>query len=230
MKEKALELLRDLKKFNQEVKDNYDRLVNNYDIDNLQNKAVVICLSKVCKDVDAYIILGELGYGEQSAIIIRSMFETTLWMRWVLISERNTKIFYDTPKVETKKMFNKIYGRDLVKLKNAPDPELIKKFLKEDLKHIIVPTTDDLAKDTNMEDLKALIYPQLSALSHGGYASHGEYIVKKTISPKPDYLNIIPFIPVVNNLLNDANLVAVNWLLYKKIYVMPDIRESLSKK
>jgi len=56
------------------------------------HQALFIDLVRVIKFFDAYLLLVRNGYGEPAACLIRSIYETDLWMRWSLISRENAEI------------------------------------------------------------------------------------------------------------------------------------------
>lgn len=64
-------------------------------------------------------------------------------------------------------------------------------MLKNELKAVEMPRWDELARESPLSDLHALIYPLFSGMSHGNMLSMGERIFEdRGISPLADEKNI----------------------------------------
>jgi len=222
--ERILKQLVSLETLGNDTKREYNNLLLKGDPKDLQHQILLFSLARVCKYFDAYLVLAKSGYGEPSVNLLRSIFEASLWMRWILISKENAERYFNASKGESIRIAQVNIGRGLAKINKMLDPELIKKMLADEAKNNYLPDWKDLAKETGMGDLYALTYKFMSAMIHGTFLSLGERIIGQKISPDPDYLNIEPFIPLANNLLRDCILVTKKWIEEKKIRECPDIK------
>jgi hypothetical protein len=216
-----------LDKLSSDAKHNYSYLVSKRKPDNLQHQILLILLARVCKYLDAYLLLTKNGYGEPSINLLRSIIESSLWMRWIVIKEENAIRYCNSSKGESIKIAQKSIGRGLAKIKNVPDPSLIKKMLKDEIKKNTLPNWEKLAQDTGMMDYYVLFYKFISATTHGNLLAFGEALIDKNISPDPDYRNIEPYISLANNMLRDCLLVAQLWIEEGKIREVPDLQKLL---
>ena len=207
-KEEVLIKLEQLEKLFKDVRHNYDYLVSIRKPKNLQHQILLLSLSRAIKYFDAYLLLAKNGYGEPGISLLRSIFEASLWMRWILISNANAERYYNSSKGEAIRIAQKNIGRGLAKIKNAPDPEIMKKMLEDEARKNTLPKWEDMAKETGMMDLYVLVYKMMSAMSHGTFLFLGERFMDQRISPDPDYKNIEPYYEVANNLLRDCYIVA----------------------
>lgn len=224
-KEEILKQLENLEKLSEDAKHNYNCLIPKRNPKDLQHQILLLSLSRVCKYFDAYLILAKNGYGEPAVNILRSIFEASLWMRWILIKKENAERYFNSSKGEAIRIAQKNIGRGLAKIKNAPDPELMKKMLEDEAKRNTLPRWEELATETGMMDMYVLIYKFMSAMSHGTFLFPGERFMDQRVSPNPDFKNIEPFIPIANNLLRDCVLVAEIWIEENKIRETPDVKD-----
>lgn len=226
-KEEVLRKVDELEKLFNDVRNNYDYLVSKREANNLQHQILLLSLSRAIKYFNAYLLLAKNGFGEPGINLLRSLFEASLWMRWIIISKENAERYYNASKGEAIRISQKLFGRGLAKIVNAPDPDLIRKMLEDEAKKNTLPKWEDLAKETGMMDLYALIYKMMSAMSHGTFLFLGERFMDQRITPDPDYKNIEPYYEVANNLLRDCYLVAEIWIEENKIRDVPNVKELL---
>jgi|GEM_PF-1831776 len=224
-KEEILKQLENLEKLSKEAKYDYDYLIQKRNQKDLQHQILLLSLSRVCKYFDAYLMLAKNGYGEPAINLLRSIFEASLWMRWIIISKENAEKYYNSSKGEAIRIAQKNIERDLAKIKNAPDPELFKKLLDDEARKIILPRWQDLANETGMMDTYVLVYKYMAAMCHGTFLFLGERFMNQRVSPNPDFKNIESFIPFANNLLRDCVLVAKIWIVENKIRDTPNVKE-----
>lgn len=207
-----------------EVKHEYNSLLQKYDKNKASHQILLIQLYRVCKYFDSYLILINEGYGEPAANLIRSIFEAMLWMRWIVIDEENARKYFDFSKGEMARIILSNIGAGNIKPLNIPDPKGFQTLLKDESKNNRLPQWVDLAKETSLMNYYNLFYKMLSAVAHGSYLSNGERLIIKSISPEPDELNIIPYVPLANNFVRDCMLVAKYWILEGRIREVPLIK------
>jgi Family of unknown function (DUF5677) len=224
-KEDIIKQLGSLEQLCKEAKDIYNSLIPKRDPTDLQHQILLLQLFRVIKYFDAYLMLAKNGYGEPAVNLLRSVFESSLWMRWIIINEDNANKYFNASKGEAIRIMQKLIGRGLATIKNSPDPELTKKMLNDEARNNILPKWEQISDETGMKDMYVLIYKFLSAMSHGSLLFLGERIINKTLSPNSDYDNIESFIAIANNLLRDCFLVSKIWIVEKKIRPAPNVKE-----
>lgn len=227
-KEEVMKKVEELEKLFKEVRHNYDYLVSIRNPKDLQHQILLLSLSRVIKYFDAYLLLAKNGYGEPGISLLRSIFEASLWMRWILISKSNAEKYYNSSKGEAIRIAQKNIGRGLAKIKNAPDPELIKKMLEDESRKNTLPKWEDMAKETGMMDMFVLVYKMMSAMAHGTFLFLGERFMDQRVSPDPDYKNIEPYYEIANNLFRDCYFVAEIWIKENKIREAPNVKVLLN--
>jgi len=187
---------------------------------NIQHTVLIVSLARVIRYFDAYIELVEKGYVEPSATLLRSIYDTLLWMRWSLLSNKNAEIYYNIFRQELKKTLNKLMSKIIINLNNAPNQEEAKRILKEETTKITMPKLSDMAVDVGYGDFHALTYTTLSAMSHGSFISFDE---NKQFSYVPDGKDIEKFFELANNLFRDCSFVCVQFIKEGTIREVPDI-------
>jgi hypothetical protein len=224
--EEILSKIKILEDLYQEAIGKYEYLVLKRNKDDLQHQILLLSLSRACKYFNAYLMLIKNGFGEPAVNLVRSLFETSLWMRWVIIDRENAKKYHEAGKGEAVRIANLNVGRGLAKLDGVDNPELAKKMLADESRKNRLPEWKDLAKDTGMMDLYAIFYKYTSAMCHGTLLFLGERIENdKTFSPYPDNGNILPYIPMANNIFRDCALVAEIWIMENKIREVPNVKK-----
>lgn len=214
----------ELQILHEELKHVYDDLINKHNRDNLSHKILLILLARVCKYFSSYLILIKEGFGEPASNLIRSIFESSLWMRWILLDNSNAQKYFDLSKGEASRLASSNIGTGYFKIKNAPDPDAFKSLLEDESKNNKTPQWVDLAKETKMTLHYKLFYKPLSVMSHGTMMFLGERLVDKEIGPDPDDKNILPFFSLANNFTRDYMLVSKYWILEGKIREVPEIK------
>lgn len=219
-----------LRELNDSVRASLPTINEKRNANDIRHQVVFISLVRVIKYFDAYLLLAENGYGEPAASLLRSIYEASLWMRWSVISDGNAQRYFDASKGEALRWGDKLFNRGLAQLANAPDQEEAKRLVKSSLKSFRLPTWEELAKDTGLADLHAVIYPMLSAMSHGSMLFLGERILgDKSVSPEPDEMNIELFIPIANNVLLDCSRVCHDWIVNGRLRPVSDIRKLMTR-
>jgi len=220
--------LKNLREMNDDIKNRLDYLKEKTNKQDLQHQVLLISLARVVKYFDAYLGLAEKGFGEPAACMLRSIYEASLWMRWSLEKHENAEVYFNSSKAEAIRMVGKIVSKGLAQLKNAPDPELVKQLLKTEVKKYKLPSWDKLAKETGLDDFHTLVYPMLSAMSHGTMMFLGERLEKLEVSPYPDEINIKPFINIASILLIDCHGVCEDWIINGQLHPVPDYRKLMT--
>jgi hypothetical protein len=196
----------------------------------VQHQVLFVSLVRVLKYFDGYLILAKGGYGEPAACVLRSVYEASLWMRWSLINKENAQKYFDGSKGEALRMAEKVFSRGLAQLRGAPDQEEARQLIKSSIKSLKLPPWEDLARDCGQYDLHVLIYPMLSAMSHGSMLFLGERVLDdKSVSKVADEKNIEPFIPIANNVLRDCIFVCHEWIVNGRLHPVPDIRKLMTQ-
>ena len=200
---------------------------NSHDV---QHQVLFILLVRAIKYLDAYLFLARAGYGEPAISLVRSIYEASLWMRWSSKSKSNAEKYFDASKGESIRMANKLVSRNLARFTGPGNQKDFQEMLQDELAKTKFPTWEQLAAEVGQQDLHALIYPLLSAMSHGTLMSMGERLVKdKTLSPGPDSDNILPYISIANNVFNDCYLVCGEWVVNGKLRPVPDTRKLMKQ-
>jgi len=108
---------------------------------------------------------------------------------------------------------------------DAPDMKTFYRILDEHKEYTKFPKISKMAEDVGFEKLHKLIYPMLSAMSHGNFMQLLERSLIKEIDFMPDELNIKPFLPIAYNLLNDCYLVCSEWIIDRVKHPAPDYKD-----
>ena len=224
--DKLSDAIHDVEKLVEECKERLDHLLEQRDPQNIRDQVLAISLTRILKYAEAFVLLGRSGYGEPAACLLRSVFEGYLWIRWSVLSQENAEAYFNSGKGEGIRMLDKLIGRGLVAIKNRisgeiPSPELIQAMLKDELKGSLAPAWVKMAKDADLSDLFALIYPILSGMAHGSLLFLGERMERATVSPDANWDNIGPFLPIANNLMLDSFRVTERWIRQREVEPLP---------
>lgn len=176
-----------------------------------KDKILLMLWSKVIKDLDAFTLLIDSGLGESGAKLLRSVYHSYLWMRWILIGD-NVVTYQKASEYSAIQMMRAIFQHGLASFDTAIKPDEVKNKLKQEIKKESFPRIEKMAVDTKVEKLHALIYPMLSAIDHGNMMFMGERLESKIVSIFPDELNIIPFFYPANLLLEESALLCKEWI------------------
>jgi len=217
-----------LQKMNEDIKNNLNMISEKRNKKDVQHQVLFISLVRVVKYFDAYLLLARNGYGEPAVCLLRSIFEASLWMRWSLKKYENAEIYFNASKAEAIRMLEITISKNLGRIKDTPDPELVRQLLKSKIKEYKLPGWHKMANDTDLGDLYAMIYPLLSAMSHGTMMFLGERVKNMEVSPEADQKNIKPFIAIAHNLLRDCYLVCRQWIINGKLRPVPDFRKLMT--
>lgn len=222
--------LDDLAAMCEEARNKLNEINNKRNSNDIQHQVLFISLVRAIKYFDAYLQLAKSGHGEPSAALVRSIYEASLWMRWSLQSKQNAEVYFNASKGEAIRMINKLLSRHLIQITKYPDQKVASEMLNSHFKAVKLPSWVDLARQTGLEDLHALIYPMLSAMSHGSLLFMGERIMKnKTISPMSDSYNILVFVPVANNVFRDCFLLCEKWICHGRVHPITDVRNLMTQ-
>jgi len=223
------EKLEELEKLKDNAKSNLYFLEKKRNPNDLQHQVLFICLIRVVKYFESYLLLAKNGYGEPAVCILRSIFEALIWMRWSLLDYKNAEIYFNSSKAEAINMCEILISKNIAKIKNVPDPEKVKQILKSRVKQNKLPCWKYMADKSGLGDLYALIYPFLSAMSHGTMMFLGDRLKKHELSPEADSENISLFIPIAHNIFRDCDLVCKEWILNGQLRPVPDYRKLMTK-
>jgi len=224
------EKLRLLNELCDAAKTNLIRINETHNANDVQHQVLVINLVRVLKYFDSYLLLVKSGYGEPAAVLLRSIYEANVWMRWSLVKPYNAQLYFDGSKGEALRIAEKWFSKNLATLNNAPDPDIMRERLRNKQKEWRLPRWDEMASECGMGDIHALVYPFLSAMSHGSWLFMGERILEnKTVSPFPDEKNIEPFIAIASNTLRDCYLVCEEWIIHNRLRPLPDYRSLMTR-
>ncbi len=127
----------------------------------VNDKAAMILAFRAIKFIDGTLLTARAGYMEPSATLVRSIYETYLWSRWVILG--NGQKYLDTLLNQMKAVANKL--NDVGGLwDNSPAHESLKDPI------IYPPKWSKLAEETDMKIAHNSFYPHFSNLSHGNAA------------------------------------------------------------
>jgi Family of unknown function (DUF5677) len=210
------EKVRELEKLHSNIYLKSVKVIESRDSNNIQHQVLFVCLARIIKYFEAYLILVKKGYGEPSNCILRSIFEGILWMRWSLINNDNAIIYFNSGKTEINNMIKTLMKENLV-----PDNyngEAIQKKIAENKLDVKFPSWKKMSQDVGLLNFYLTVYPMLSAMSHGNFIFFGERIEEKEISIEPDNKNILPFLGIADILYTDAFKLVEQFILENKIY------------
>ncbi len=210
------------KKMSYSAKKTIELLNTKYDKTNVQHTVLMVSLARAIQYFDAYLDLVEKGFVEPSATLLRSIYHTLIWMRWSVLNMNNANIYFNIGLEEMKKMLKALQSRDILDFKNAPDPEKVKRLLKEITDKIDMPHISDMVKDIGYGDTHAMIYPTLAAISHGSLMLVNN---NKKFSYIPEGTDIEKYFEVANNLFRDCVLVCEEFIKDGTIRKVPDIKK-----
>jgi len=210
-----------------DARNNLNRINDKRNATDVQHQVLFISLVRTIKYFEAYLQLARSGFGEPAAALLRSIYEASLWMRWSLQSKQNAEIYFGASKGEAIRMLKKLLNRGLIQLNKYPEEKVAREMLNSHLKAVKLPSWDELARQSGLEDLHALIYPQLSAMSHGSLLFIGGR--NNIISPVADSENILSFIPVANNIFRDCYILCEEWILHGRLHPVPDFRKLMAQ-
>ena len=220
-----------LKQLSDSAKISLGEIEKNRNANDTQHQVLMLSLVRAIKYFDAYLMLVENGYGEPAATLVRSIYETNLWMRWSLVKKENADRYFNASKGETLRMAKKLNDRGLARFVNAQNREEMTNLVIGEIKAFEMPRWEELARESGLSDLHALVYPILSGMSHGNLLSMGERILEdKKVSPLADEKNIELFIPIANNVFRDCHLLCEEWIVNGKLHPIPNVRKLLIHK
>lgn len=196
------------------------KVIESRNPDSVQDQVLFICLFRIIKYFEAYLILVKKGYGEPGNCLLRSIFEGILWMRWSLISIENAAVYFNSGKTEINNMLKTLLKENLV-LNSFNKDELLKNINSNKL-NVKFPTWKEMASDVGLINFFITVYPMLSAMSHGNFIFFGERIEEKKLSIEPDNKNILPFLGIANILYTDSFKLTENFILENKVYPLDE--------
>jgi len=198
------------------INNNFGYFFSKRDLKDPRDTVLLMLLSKITKDFEAYVLLIDKRLGEPAAKLLRSIYHSYLWMRWILLND-NVSHYLKSSEYASLRMARSISGRGLVDLDSLENSEEARAKLDQEMEKKSFPSPETMAKETNCGDLHALIYPGLSAMDHGNMMFMGERLNDKKISISSDELNIIPFFFPASLLIEESTLLCKEWIEDKKI-------------
>lgn len=137
---------------------------NFYQNRSAEDKALTILAYRAIKFLNAYLLVARAGFWEPSAALIRSIYETYLWSRWVMIG--NGQFYLETGKIQAQLVAKK--------LKKHGEWRYNDDIFSDKLKNL--PPWSEIAKQTDMESFHDTFYPSYSNYSHGNLYGSVDYI------------------------------------------------------
>lgn len=164
------------------ISDELKFCVRKYKEQNIQNrsaddKAAMILAFRAIKFIDAALLTARAGYMEPSATLIRSIYETYIWSRWVILGngQKYLATLPNQMKAVAKKL-NKVGGL----LHNSPAHAILNDSI------IHPPQWSTLAEETDMKIAHNSFYPHFSNISHGNAAGSID-IERNRVTFQPDF-------------------------------------------
>jgi Family of unknown function (DUF5677) len=222
------EKIKELEELHTKIRLNCIVVIESRNSNSIQHQLLFVCLTRIIKYIEAFIILVKKGYGEPANCILRSVFEGVLWMRWSLISVENATIYFNSGKTEINKMMDKLIKGNLIP--KVYNNEEINKRIKKNSLGVPFPSWKTMADDVGLANYYLTVYPMLSAMSHGNFIFLGERSENKKISFEPDNLNILPFLGIANMLYTDSYKLAEQFIKENKIYPLTEYEKFLKLK
>jgi Family of unknown function (DUF5677) len=134
----------------------------------------ILC-HRLIKFAQAAQLLRDQGYCEAGIVILRSIYETHLWMRWILKSEERSVQYWDVGRREAARHAGMLVDQYGINVGEVEDPETFQKVYSDTAaKHLELPRFSKLVRDGGLERLHGLVYPFLSWMAHGNPLSIGE--------------------------------------------------------
>lgn len=205
----------------------FEQLQTQFGKNNFTEFLMLIQFKRAIRFLLSYIILIKNGLSEPSMAIIRSIFETSLLIRWLIQDTKNVTKYYKEGKSNAR-----IVLENLVNNKYFPEDKqktLEDALSKYDKEKIIFTKWKDIAKETGMLEIFNFVYPVLSSMSHGSLMSIGGQVDKKEISADSDYINISASLPLANNFMIDCYILCAEWMYNKRIRPVPNLSLLLTK-
>ncbi|GMV42258.1 MAG: hypothetical protein AMXMBFR64_39740 [Myxococcales bacterium] len=188
------------------------------------DQAIAFLFCRALKFFDAYVCLVEARLGEPAAALVRSLYETSLLLRWVVRGERNAVGFFVGGQDEggrTVRRLTKLLASSDVDLPDLPPPSV---WTEEERRSPRPPGWEKLASAVGLGDLHDLIYGMLSAYSHGNAMGFGEHFARRTITGGPSPYDLQPLFPVANNVFLDCQRVYRTWIVERRVHEPPNVR------
>ena len=164
------------------ISDKLKSCVRKYNTLNIHTRSVddlaaMILAFRAIKFIDAALLTARAGYMEPSATLVRAIYETYLWSRYVILG--NGQKYLDTLKSQMTAVAKKL--NDVGGLwHNSP----VHESLNNPITH--PPNWKGLAEETDMKIAHNTFYPYFSNLSHGNAAGSID-IERNRVTFQPDF-------------------------------------------
>lgn len=188
------------------------------------DQALALLYCRALKFFDAYLCLIEARLGEPAAALVRSLYETSLLMRWVLRGEPQAIGFLLSGQDEARRHLRYVAGH--LSAAGMKPPELPEQTVwsDEERRSPRPPGWEKLSGVVGLRDLHDLLYGMLSASAHGNLLGFGEEFIRGLVSGGPSPYNIAPLFPAANNVFLDCQRVYLTWIDERRIYDPPDVK------
>ncbi len=114
-------------------------------------------------------------------VMLRCIYETYLWTRWILIDPKNAQQYWDIGKREAARLTGKMVGQYEIKIRDFPkDSHVRQAYSDRQAKSIDLPDPSRLAATVGVQRLHDAVYPLLSWMTHGNILSLGEGMLAST--------------------------------------------------
>lgn len=179
--------------------------------------AAMILAYRAIKFMDAYLLVARGGFLEPSAALIRSLYETYLYSRWVLSG--NGQMWLDAGKSQMLRVAAGLHKHNFLS-PNTPGHSILtdpaaKAKAKADPQ---VPHWSELAKQTNMEQYHDLFYPHFSNWSHGNFAGS---VIDSQVTFLPDFSSMEFPVAVARGLAAQISTLFDEWWTTRTIAPAP---------
>lgn len=190
----------------------------------LRDQALMVQACRFIKFLESYLVIARLGHPEPAGALLRSLYEATVWARWVVSTPERAQRYFDAGKADVAKTVMRLVGQGLASVRNAPEPEVFKQMLKADIKANKLPSTDEMAKDIGLSDLHALVYGPLSSAAHGSLLGAGisPHANRVTLEAQPELIE--PTLALPHNLARHTAILYMTWMKERRLIDPPDVR------
>lgn len=191
--------------------------------------AATLLYIRAIRFFSAYTHLVEQRLGEPASTILRSVYEASLRLRWVLISPEHGDGYLNTGLEESMRVRRQVEPLLQRIGWSLPDLSEFKEARKRRGTFSSSPGWEKMAKAVGLKDLHLVVYSWLSAAAHGTLMGYGEQIPRKLVRSVPDDSNLLPLFPIGHNVFWDCMRVYGTWFRERKIHPPPDVISLLMK-
>jgi hypothetical protein len=138
----------------------------------------ILCV-RIQKFAQASLLLRDQGFAEPGIVMLRSIYESHLWLCWILLSDENAQYYWDIGKREAALTAGNLVGKFGLKVRDVGDPNTFRKVYSDrEAKSVTLPKFAQISKEVGLEKFHSMCYPFISCVAHGNPISLGEGLIK----------------------------------------------------